>query len=115
MEKRIVTHVLVFCIGFVIGISVMPGKCQRVGQKLFVGTKSQKEFETLSAERKMATLNWKLDYLIQKSLPPGCYIDDDGIVQSSIRTTVPKIGPFSGQSGTVHIDPDGTVHQKIQP
>lgn len=83
-------------IGVVIGGTMMPGLCEQVGQKMFVGGKSQKEFEKLTMEKKLAALNNKLDYLIQKSLPMGQYIDDDGVVQSSLR----RSGPFSSGSGS---------------
>lgn len=87
--KKMSGHGIALLIGFALGSNVIPAISQQVGQKMFVGSNSQKEFDALSSEKKLATLNRKLDYLIQKSLPVGYYIDDDGVVQTSIRGSKP--------------------------
>lgn len=81
MKTRISSHLYMMLVGVVVGNTVVPAICQQVGQKMFVGVNSQKEFETLTLEKKMAVLNTKLDFLIQKSLPSLYYIDNDGVVQ----------------------------------
>ena len=96
MQRRILSHTATLLIGIVIGTTVVPGLCQQVGQKIFVG---QREFEGFTTEKKLATLNQKLDYLIQAGLPVGLYVDKNGVVQSSLE----RSGPYSGSSGTVRI------------
>ena len=72
-------------LGVLIGMFMMPAVGQEIGQRMSVGVNSQKNFETYSLDKKLALLNEKLDYLIQKSLPRGYYVDDEGVVRSSIR------------------------------
>lgn len=110
MKTRISSHLFMMLIGILIGNTVMPALCQQVGQKMFVGPTSQKEFETLTLEKKMAALNIKLDYLIQKSLPSMYYIDNDGVVQRQRLvpmdhgTVGPARGGSAGSAGTFKVD-----------
>ena len=104
MKERILSCLFMMLIGLVIGCTVMPALCQKVGQKMFVGSNSQKTFETFTLEKKLATLNRKLDYLIQQGLTAGYYIDDDGVVQSPIRSTGRQNGFSAPTAGTVRVD-----------
>lgn len=77
-----------------------PAFSQQIGQKLFVGVKSQQEFESLVLEKKLAIINQKLDYLIQQNLRPGYYIDKDGVIQNAIKGGPSGSGGSSPSSGT---------------
>ena len=108
MQLRKLSHFPVLLVGIAIGCSVVPALCQQVGQKMFVGTNSQKEFETLSTDKKLVMINRKLDYLIQKSLPTGYYFDDNGVVQSALRsTTFGSRNSPAPTSGSVRLDSHG--------